>query len=67
MPEITARFADRKASVRLIDRKRVSRRIPGEIGEILVLTPSLHYDDIIILGLKRVIGIRYITVDGIRP
>ncbi|BDF04449.1 hypothetical protein [[Clostridium] hylemonae] len=67
MPEITARFADRKAAKRLTGKKRVSRRIPGESGEILVLTPALSYDDTVTLGLKSILGIKCITVEGIRP
>lgn len=64
-PEISARFADIKTAERT--KKRGCRIIQGEVGEILILTRGLKYNDTITLGIHTFMGIKVVTVDGIRP
>ena len=64
VPELSARFADSKTAQRT--KKKNCRIIKGEIGEILILTPGMKYNDTITLHLNSFLGIKNIKVDGIK-
>ena len=66
-PEISARFADQRLSKSLKEHRKVVRIIPGEAGELLILSPALIYEDIIRLRLKSFLGIKVVEVEGLRP
>ena len=45
---------------------KIVRRIPGEVGDILVTERGLEFDGEIHLGLKSFLGAKDITVEGVR-
>jgi hypothetical protein len=45
---------------------KIVRRIPGEVGDILVTERGLEFADEIHLGLKSFLGAKDITVEGVR-
>lgn len=45
---------------------KIVRRIPGEVGEVLVTDRGLEFDDEIHFGLKSFLGAKDITVEGVR-
>lgn len=51
----------------LKEHRKVVRIIPGEAGELLILSPALIYEDIIRLRLKSFLGIKVVEAEGIRP
>jgi hypothetical protein len=62
--EIVAGFVTDKGAERI--RKKVVRRLPGEVGEVLITSPVLEIDDDVELGLRNFLGLKDITVKGIR-
>lgn len=46
--------------------KKIVRVLDGEVGDILVTARGLEYDEEIELGLKSFLGIKDITVKGVR-
>lgn len=45
---------------------KIIRRIPGEVGDIIVTARGLEYDDELRLGLKSFLGVKDITISGVR-
>ena len=45
---------------------KIVRRIPGDVGEILVTERGLEFDEEIHLGLRSFLGAKDITVKGVR-
>ncbi|MDD6213561.1 MAG: hypothetical protein PUB22_10625 [Clostridiales bacterium] len=65
LTEISSRFADAKTAARI--KENGCRVIPGEVGEILILTRGLTYDETITFKLQNFLGIKGVAVKGIRP
>lgn len=57
-------FLTDKAASRL--KGKVFKRIPMESGDILVTDRALEFDDEIRLGLRSFLGLKDITVEGVR-
>lgn len=64
MAEIYTGFLNEKAAERL--RGKVCARIPSEAGDILVTARGLEFDDEVRLGLRSFLGLKDITVQGVR-
>lgn len=47
-------------------RGKAVRAILCEVGEVLVTARGLEYDDVVTLGLKSFLGVKDITVQGVR-
>lgn len=45
---------------------KIVRRIPGEVGDIVVTARGLEYGDELHLGLKSFLGAKDITISGVR-
>ena len=63
--EITARFADKGTASRA--KKSSCRVLEGEIGEILIKTRGMEYEDTVTLSLESFLGLKSVKVKGIKP
>lgn len=45
---------------------KIVRRIPSEMGDVIVTARGLEYDDSLHFGLKSFLGVKDITVSGVR-
>lgn len=62
--EVFATFLTDGAARRVSE--KAVRTIPCEVGDVLVTARGLEYDDVVTLGLKSFLGVKDITVEGVR-
>lgn len=62
--ELCTRFAREAEAAAL--KEKGCKVLPAELGEVLVLARGLEYDEDVSFGLRSFLGIKDITVKGIR-